>query len=122
MAVLVRVRVVIAAVLMCLGVGAVAAAPQASAYPWDPHIQVWFNASQCTGSSGTWGWWSNDAGESGWVHWNAGYQGWFDEYRVGTSGSVTTIKWGLPGQTCVVRYFNITRPVYGNIRTLGWIG
>ena len=97
-------------------------AQPAQAWPWDPHVQVWFNVSACSGSSGQWGWWSNGAGESGWVTWNAGYQGWFDMRKVPTSGSVTKISWGLPGRTCGTRYFNITRPINGVTKTLGWIG
>ena len=96
-------------------------APAASAWAWDPHVRVWFNVSNCAGASGQWGWYQA-SGESGWVSWNAGYQGYFDLWRVSTSGSVTSIKWGTPGRTCGVRYFNITRPSYGTTAALGWIG
>lgn len=119
-----RIRIMLAAIALTLGVGAagMATAGSAQAYPWDPHVQVWFNASACVGSPSTWGWYSTGDGESGWVRWNSGYQGWFDLYHVPTSGSVTRISWGLPGRTCVTRFFNITRPIYGNVKTLGWIG
>src|SRR3954469_5348334 len=114
-----RVLLVAGALLLCIG-GATTA-PAAQAYPWDPHVRVWFNVSTCSGSPGQWGWYQAD-GESGWVRWNAGYQGYFDLSRVPTSGSVTRISWGYTGRTCSTRYFNITRPFYGNTATLGWIG
>jgi hypothetical protein len=118
-----QLRILAGALTVFLAVGAgVVETPAAHAYPWDPHVRVWFNVSACSGASGQWGWFSDDAGESGWVTWNSGYQGYFDEWRVSTSGSVTTIKWGTPGRTCGVRYFNITRPLYGNVDALGWIG
>jgi hypothetical protein len=116
-----RLRMAVLGLLASVGLLSLTSGP-ANAYPWDPHVRVWFNVSACSGGAGQWGWWQNDAGESGWVTWNAGYQGYFDENRVSTSGSVTVIKWGLPGRTCGVRYFNITRPLYGNVAALGWIG
>jgi hypothetical protein len=117
-------RLLIATVMLCLGSGAmsVATATSAQAWPWDPHVRVWFNVNVCSGASGLWGWYHADDGEQGWVHWNAGYQGYFDLWRVSSSGSVTSIKWGTPGRTCGVRFFNITRPLYGTVDTLGWIG
>lgn len=119
-----KIRALIASVVLCLGVGTVsiATASSAQAWPWDPHVRVWFNANACAGASGQWGWYSTGDGESGWVHWNAGYQGFFDLWRVPPSGSVTSIKWGTPGRTCDTRYFNIRRPAYGTIDALGWIG
>jgi hypothetical protein len=100
----------------------IAAATPAQAWPWDTHVRVWFNVNACAGAPGQWGWYSDDQGESGWVQWNAGYQGYFDLYKVTTSGTVTSIKWGTPGRTCGTRFFNITRPVYGTTDALGWIG
>jgi len=114
--------VALLASLGLLGSTAVLTAESAQAYPWDPHVRVWFNVSNCSGGAGQWGGYQNDAGESGWVRWNAGYQGYFDMSRVSTSGSITKISWGLPGRTCGTRYFNTTRPTYGNTATLGWIG
>lgn len=104
-----------------LGVAALTATTgtAASAWWWDPHVRVWFNVSDCAGNP--WGWYSTNR-ESGWISWNNGYQGYFDLYRVDSSGSVTTIKWGIPGRTCDVRYRNITRPGYGTTVALGWIG
>lgn len=118
-----RIRTFIAMVALLAGIGGVNVGTQsaAQAYPWDPHVRVLFNISNCAGASGLWGWYEGD-GESGWVQWNAGYQGSFDLYHVSTSGSVTSIKWGPSGSTCNTRYFNITRPTYGNNVALGWIG
>jgi len=115
-----RLLAVLASLGISLSAGLSSAAP-ASAWSWDPHVRVWFNVSNCAGASGQWGWYSAQ-GESGWVRWNDGYQGYFDLWKVSTSGSVTSIKWGTPGRTCGTRYFNITRPGWGTTRALGWIG
>lgn len=118
-----KARALLATALLLLAIGGVnaASATSAQAWPWDPHVRVIFNVSACAGSTGQWGWYEG-GGESGWVTWNDGYQGYFDLWKVSTSGSVTSIKWGRSGTQCGVRYFNITRPTSGTTVALGWIG
>lgn len=118
-----RARALLAASALSLTFGplGLATSPPAQAWPWDPHVRVWFNVSSCSGAPGQWGWYSA-SGEQGWVAWNAGYQGYFDLWKVSGSGSVTRISWGTPGRTCGTRYFNIRRPLWGTIAALGWIG
>jgi hypothetical protein len=94
----------------------------AQAWWWSSNVNVWFNVSQCAGSSGMWGWYQTSDGEANWVHWNSGYQGTFNLSRVPSSRSVTRISWGYPGHTCGTRFFNITRPGWGTTDALGWIG
>lgn len=117
-----RLRSALLALLLVAPTLSLAAAPRAEAWAWDPHVRVWFNVSKCAGSAGMWGWYRAEYGEQGWVRWEDGYRGYFDLYKVPTYGSITRISWGGSGCTGPVRYFNITRPSYGTMAALGWIG
>jgi hypothetical protein len=118
-----RLPVIVAFVAMTIGFTGLNA-PPASAYAWDPHVLVIGSVSSCgpSASSG-WGWFQADDGESGWMRWGPGSTFSFDLYRVpGWGGStLVTIKWGV--STCsAVRYRVISRPAYGNIAGLGYLG
>ena len=66
-------------------------------------------------------WYRTDAGESGWATKWGGNGFTINLHKVSTSGSLVTSKWGV-ANCQQVRYFVVSRPLYGDNAAVGNLG
>lgn len=112
-----RLAAVLLAVCATVGIG-VAAAPAASAWPWDPKVNVLGSTSTCVPNGPGWMWYQTSDGDRGWAILWGGNGFTLPLRHVSTSGSIVTLKWGIANCT-QVRYFVVSRPGYGNNAAVG---
>jgi hypothetical protein len=117
-----RRRILVAGGLVAASaVGTIATAQQASAWPWDPNVNVVGSTSTCVPNGGGWMWYQTPDGDSGWASLWGGNGFTLPLHRVPTSGSIVTLKWGH-ANCSQVRYFVVSRPAYGNNAAVGNLG
>jgi hypothetical protein len=116
-----RAGLVIASLVSAAALSTAAAEP-ASAWAWDPNVNVVGSVGSCGPSNTTgWGWYTTSDGDQGWATWGNGSTFTLPLHHVSTSGSSITFKWGVASCTAV-RYFVVHRPAWGNNAAVGYLG
>jgi hypothetical protein len=98
-----------------------ATAQPAAAYPWDTHVTVVGSTRTCVPNGGGWMWYQGDSGDRNWAHLSYGTSFTFTLSHVPTDGELIRLSWGV-ANCSQVRYFVVSRPIYGNNDVVGNVG